>query len=332
MSSGISIPIDGDDTRIRGKLARIKRDAASAGQSFSRAARAGGAMGGPVGGVFTRGLGGFAGGMGWGMAGAASLAAGAGVRAFMAWDDRNVSRARASFARDQEQATIAKTVVERVQQRNASGASFGAMARRAIVQSGRPEDSLSMQASGREFGLTGSQVLSAYNAAGATKVPVQDILYGMSSGMIGESGDEVAENIRKFGGDADSAIGAAAGHGAYTARENMKVLLNSPVGKNILNAASAGVDVDAASYDALRNGDTAAARRASAKDEMDPAAKLNAENLAKWDAVQGSLLAASAAQSSFAAFLKDLMGIMGGEGSERRKLSEHSQTRPADKE
>lgn len=335
MSSGFSIPIDGDDTRIRGKLARIKRDAAQAGQSFSRAARAGGAMGGPVGGVFTRGLGGFAGGMGWGMAGAASLAAGAGVRAFMAWDDRNVNRARASFARDQEQATVAKTVIERIQRRDAGGASFNALARRSIVQSGRAVDPGSMRVQGRQYGLTGSQVLSAHNAAWTTKVPVDDILYGMASSIIGDSGDAVAENIMNFGGDVNAAIGASAGHGALSASQNMKVLLSDEYGStgwNILTSGSAKGEVDEAAYAAFLAGRTAAAGRAMADDEMNPAAKLNAANDARWEAARGSLLAAAAAQSTFAAFLKDVMAIMGGEGSERSKLNAHSQTRPADKE
>lgn len=281
-------------------------------------------MGGPAGSVFTRGLGGFAGGMGWGMAGAGLLAAGMGVRAFFEGDRQRVAAAVAREQRTIDRETTGRTIAERVQARAAGGLKFAGSLTR-IIARGRTDQIPDIVAGGKRYGLSPERSLSAMDAADRFKVDPLMLMEGLESGLLGDSPEGVAKKIRASNG-LDNAVAAEMGVGRKEARTMIDRVSQSGFAQNIRNAQTAMAPVEEDQMFSLLNNETAAALSQTAQDAMDPAAKLARDAMEKFRNAERLLRAAADEQGAIASLFATFGEVMGGQGSAQDLLNRHRRT------
>jgi hypothetical protein len=318
MSDGITIPIDGDDTKIRGKLARVKREAAGAGKAFGQAGAQAARVGGAAGGALGRGIGGFsqggaAGFLGLGLAGGGML-----LSAFLQRDGERQTLARERESRNQGRAADARSVMKAKDDLAAGGLNFLGAARR-IISRGNLGKVGKTVGRGQSYGMNTMQSLGALEASESTGVGTEDIFAGMATGLIGESPSEVAGNIQKFNG-LNNAVSALTGKSLDEAQQFVD---NAALGGlKMKRASGAMVDVEMTQLTALLGGETARVMENQARDTLDPGRKLMLDASQKMMDSVNLQRAAADAQSGVAAMLAEMGRVVGlSEGSAARKLA-----------
>ncbi len=320
MSEGVTIPLDVDDTRARGKVARLKRDAADAGREYGRAGSQAARIGGVAGGALGRSLGGFAQGGAAGLIGLGATAAGLGLNAFLQRNTERITEAVARETRQQGREAIQRTVMDRNDARAAGGVKFASVARR-IVSGGYDRGTVrNALATGTDYGLTTTESLDTLELSKRTGVDQHDVQVGLASGRLGDSPEEVAKNIRKFNG-LHNAVMAIQNVNSAEATEMIQKTTEVGRGQNIARATSGMNPVSESQLADLMSGKTADAVARQAKDELNPAAKLMEQaSQVLMDNVR-NLQAAANAESTLAGILKEMGRVVGlSEGSASRAL------------
>lgn len=320
MSDGIVIPIDGDDTAIKGKLARVKRQAADAGKAFGNASSQASKVGGAAGGAMARGLGGFQQGMGAGALGLGLAGGGMLVSAFLQRDGERQTMARDREARIQARASDARTVMQAKDTLAAGGLNFLGAARR-IISSGADKNRVAAAVrGGKSVGLGLADSLGVMEAADATGVSMQDIQTGIATGQMGTDPAAVAANIQKYNG-LHNALAATMNVSTEEAGNMISRTLSDTRSGKLARAGSAMSPVEQAAMAALESGDTARVLENQAKDTLNPGAKLAAEAAQKAFETMNQLRAAADAQSGLSALLAEMGRVIGlSGGSATRQL------------
>lgn len=321
MSDGINIPIDGDDSKIRFKLARIKREAADAGRSFGSASSQVGRVGGPAGGAVGRAIGGFQQGSGAGVLGLGLTAFGIGVNTFLQRDSERMTLARDREARAQGRAADARSVMKAKDDLAAGGLNFLGAARR-IISSGADKNRVASAINGgKRAGLGIAESLASMEASDVTGVSMQDIQTGIATGQMGTDPLQVAQTIQKFSG-LHNALAATLNVSTEEAGSMVSRTLTDVRSGKLARAGAALSPVEQAQLDALMGGDTARVLEKQAKDTLNPGAKLAADAAQKAMDTVNQLQAAAASQSSLGAILAEMGRVIGmSEGSATRQLA-----------
>lgn len=321
MSDGIVIPIDGDDTKIRGKLARVKREAAGAGRAFGQAGAQAARVGGPAGGALGRGVGGFSQGMGAGFLGLGLAGGGMLLSSFLQRDGERQTMAREREARNQSRAADARSVMKAKDDLAAGGINFLGAARRIISRGEDPGLLRHKIGVGKNYGLSMAESLSAVDFAQTNGADSGAVMLGMATGVLGSTPAEVGANIQKFNG-VQNAVAALGNMSLDQAGAVIDRVHNDPRSKNIARAGSAMTPVEQAQMDALMGGDTARVLEGQARDTLDPGRKLMLDASQKAMDTMNQLRAAAESQSGLAAVLAEMGRVVGlSDGSSARKLA-----------
>lgn len=321
MADGINIPIDGDDTKIRGKLRRIKSESASAGRAFGQAQAQAARLGGPAGGALGRGVGGFQGGLAAGAIGLGATAVGLGLNALMDRDAGRIRVAQAAERRRQDESATARTVMDARDRIAAGGMQWQGAARR-LISSGVGRNAVAAnRATGERYGLSEEQILSTMEVSRESGVSTLDISQALATGYWNDPG-KAAEDLRRFNG-LSGALSATRRMSPGDADATIDRMLTDPRMRNVNAAGAAGNPVARAELDALTSGDTARVLRNQAADTLNPGPRLAAEAAAKAFETVTQLQAAAAAQSALGALLSEMGRVVGmGDGSAARALAE----------
>lgn len=320
MGDGITIPLDVDDTKARAKVGRLKRDAADAGREYGKAGRQAARAAGPAGRTFGRAVGGFENGVGAGLVGLGLAAAGVGINAFLARDAERVTAAKEREQRVQGREAMARTVIEKTDQRAAGGANFIEAARRMISRGASNSDIQAGFKTGKSMGITTSEALDAMDVSSETGVSEKDIMIGMSTGIFGNDASHIADTIIKNNG-LRNAIAAKKGITSEQAFGVISNALNPDNAVNVNRAATAQNPVMESQLSDLFSGKTANVLEQGARDEMDPATALMIKAAKAADDTVRQLRAAADAQGVIAATLSEMGRVIGlSEGSAQRAL------------
>jgi hypothetical protein len=321
MSDGIVIPLDVDDTKAKGKVARLKKDAKDAGKAYGQAGSQMARMGGPAGGALGRSIGGFqqggmAGAIGLGMAGGGML-----LSAFLQRDGERMTMAKDREARIQARAADARSVMKSKDDLAAGGLNFLGAARR-IISSGTDKNRVASAISGgTRAGLGAAESLASMEASDQTGVSLQDIQTGIATGQMGTDPIKVAQNIQKFNG-LHNALAATMNVSPEAAGNMISRTLTDVRSGNLARAGAAMTPVEQAQLDALMGGDTYRVLEGRAKDTLNPGAKLAAEAAQKMMDSVNQLRAAADAQSTVGALLAEMGRVVGlSDGSAARQLA-----------
>jgi hypothetical protein len=322
MSDGIVIPLDVDDTKAKGKVARLKKDAAAAGKAYGQAGSQMARMGGPAGGALGRSIGGFqqgigAGALGLGMAGGGML-----LSAFLQRDGERMAMARDREARIQSRAADARTVMKAKDDLAAGGASYLQTIRSAGFRGVGTETLKGYTSMANDWGLSSEQGLGIWEAANDNQgVDPNDIAKGLAAGVLGNDPKTVAASILKFNG-LNNAIAASENispEQAGAAIESMRTNPLSLVAGEIGNAMN---PVQNAQIDYALSGDTARVLENQARDTLDPGRKLMLDASQKAMDTVNQLQAAAASQSALGALLAEMGRVVGlSDGSAARQLA-----------
>jgi hypothetical protein len=321
MSDGIVIPLDVDDTKAKGKIARLKNDAAQAGKAYGQAGSQMARMGGPAGGALGRSIGGFQQGAGAGVLGLGLAGGGALLSAFLQRDGERMTMAKDREARIQARAADARSVMKSKDDLAAGGLNFLGAARR-IISSGADKNRVRGAISGgKRAGLGAAESLASMEASDATGVSMQDIQTGIATGQMGTDPMAVAQNIQKYNG-LHNALAATAGVSVDEAGSMINRTLTDARSGNLSRAGSAMTPVELAQLDALlEKGDTARVLERQAKDTLNPGAKLAADAAQKMMDSVAQLRAAADAQSTVGALLAEMGRVVGlSDGAATRQL------------
>lgn len=321
MSDGIVIPIDGDDTRIRGKLKRVKKESAEAGRAFGSAQSQAARVGGPAGGAIGRAIGGFQQGSGAGVLGLGLAGAGALLSSFLQRDGERMTMARDREARSQARAADARSVMKAKDDLAAGGLNFLGAARR-IISSGADKNRVQGAISGgKRAGLGAAESLASMEASDATGVSMQDIQTGIATGQMGTDPMAVAQNIQKYNG-LHNALAATLNVSTEEAGAMVSRTLTDVRSGKLARAGSALSPVEQAQLDALMGGETARVLEGQAKDTLNPGARLAAEASQRAMNTMNQLQAAAAEQSALGALLAEMGRVVGlSDGSATRQLA-----------
>ena len=313
--SDTTISFDADTAKAEAKLKALKRSAERTGQSFG-AAQAGalaGRFGGPAGGVASRFLGGGA--LGMGMA-----AAGFGVNAFLAADERRVQMAREAAARQSSRDATARSVLEKTDARAAGGVSQAGSAMRMIALGTDKSRRKTALATGSKYGLTTEQTYAAMEAARRSGVSELDIMLGV--GLAGDTPEQVAQNILANNG-LQNAIASSMQLTGDEASAALDRRLTDPRARNVARATSGRNVVAESQMDDLTSGRTADAIKRDVWAEMNPAAVAMGEASVKAQETLSALQAAASAQGLVAGALAEVGRLLGiSQGSASRQLAE----------
>lgn len=322
MSDGLVIPIDGDDTRIRGKLARVKKEAAEAAKKWREGVGTAARVGGPAGGVIGRAFGGFGQSSAMGYAGLSLTAAGLGLNSFLQRDAERVNAARSREQAVQGRDAQARTVLDRREASAADGMSFVQSLRAASFRGGSLNTIRGYTKMANEFGLTTTQGLEIYDAASQFQgVNPEDIAKGLITGVMGTSAKDVAGQIQKFGG-LTNALAATQNMTTAQAQSSLDNLVGNPLAIAAAEASGAMNPALDRQLQDLISGETARVMRGKANDELNPAARLAQEASQKVMDTVNQLTAAANAQSSVAALLSEIGRVIGlSEGSASRAVT-----------
>lgn len=321
MSDGIVIPLDVDDSRAKGKIARLKNDAAQAGKAYGQAGSQMARMGGPAGGALGRSIGGFQQGIGAGAVGLGMAGGGMLLSAFLQRDGERMAMAKDREARIQARAADARTVMKSKDDLAAGGLNFLSVARR-IISNGTDRNSINDAVNGgKRMGMGFGDSIASLEAADKTGVSMNDIQLGIATGQLGDDPMQVAASIQKYNG-LTNAIAATANISTDEASAKIDRTLTNAKSKNLAGAGAAMSSVEQAAYDALENGDTARVLGQQAKDTLNPGAKLAAEAAQKMMDSVNQLRAAADAQSTVGALLAEMGRVVGlSDGSAARQLA-----------
>jgi hypothetical protein len=321
MSDGVVIPLDVDDTRAKGKIAKLKADAASAGKAYGQAGAQMARVGGPAGGALGRSIGGFqqgvgAGALGLGMAGGGML-----LSAFLQRDGERMTMAKDREARIQARASDARSVMKSKDDLAAGGLNFLGAARR-IISSGTDKNRVAGAIrGGKSVGMSAADSLASMEAADATGVSMQDIQTGIATGQMGTDPMAVAQNIQKNNG-LHNALAATMNISPDAAGDMISRTLTDARSGRLARAGGAMSPVEQAQLDALMGGDTARVLENQAKDTLNPGAKLAADAAQKAMDTVNQLSAAAASQSALGGILAEMGRVIGlSDGSASRQLA-----------
>jgi hypothetical protein len=321
MSDGIVIPLDVDDSKAKGKIARLKKDAGDAGRAYGQAGSNMARMGGPAGGIMSRGLGGFASGTASGLAGLTATAVGIGLNALMARDSERVAAAREREVRAQARESIARNAMERTDQMKAGGASFLQTIRSAGFRGVGVETLKGYTSMANDWGLSSEQGVGIWEAANDNKgVDPNDIAKGLAAGVLGNDPKAVAASIMKFNG-LNNAIAAAENISPEQAGAAVEAMRSNPLSIAAGEIGNAMNPVQNAQIDAAINGDAGASLRRQAKDILNPAQKMMVEAATSAFNVVKQLQAAAADQGDVARRILETANFFAlGEGSANQQL------------
>lgn len=321
MSDGVVIPLDVDDTRAKGKVARLKRDAASAGREYGRAGAQAARVGGAAGGMMGRALGGFAQGGAAGAVGLGLTVAGAGLAGFLARDREGVAAATNRAVRQQTEAANFRAAQENRDQVSAGGLSFAQKIRRANTGGASNATLQAYTGMATEAGLTSSEGLDIFDAANKYQgVDPSDIARAMRTGVFG-SADEAASSIKQYNG-LNNAVAAAANMTPEQAGFTIERQENDPGMKSIGRAVSAMNKVEEKQIKDLLGGETARVMENTAADTLYPEKKLMLQAAQAANDSMERLRAAADSQGIIAGALAEAGRLIGmSEGSEARKLT-----------
>lgn len=322
---GITIPLDVDDTQAKGKVARLKRDAAAAGREYGRAGAQAARIGGAAGGIAGRALGGFAQGGAAGALGLGLTVAGAGLAGFLARDREGVSAAVNRTIRQQGEAANFRTAQEKRDQVAAGGLSFAQRIRRANTYGASNATLEGFTKLATEAGLTSVEGLDIFEAANKNQgVDPSDIARAMRTGVFG-SAEEAASAIKKNNG-LNNAVAAAANMTPEQAGFTIE-RQEADIGmRNIGKAAAAMNPVAEQQIKDLLGGETARALRNVADDTLHPEKKLMIQAAQAANDSMEKLRAAADAQGTIAALLGEAGRVIGmSEGSAARALANGAQ-------
>lgn len=321
MSDGVVIPLDVDDTRAKAKVARLKKDAASAGKAYGQAGSQMARIGGAAGGALGRSIGGFQQGLGAGAIGLGMAGGGMLLSAFLQRDGERMVMARDREARIQSRASDARTVMKAKDDLAAGGLNFLGAARR-IISSGTDKNRVATAVrGGKSVGMGLADSLGSMEASDATGVSMRDIQTGIATGQMGTDPMAVAQKIQKFNG-LYNALAATLDISPDAAGDMVSRTLTDARSGKIARAGSAMSPVEQAQLDALMGGDTARVLEGQAKDTLNPGAKLAADAAQKMMDSVNQLRAAADAQSTVGALLAEMGRVIGmSEGSASRKLA-----------
>jgi hypothetical protein len=320
MPDGIVIPLDVDDTKAKGKVARLKADASAAGKAYGNASSQAARVGGAAGGALGRSIGGFQQGAGAGVLGLGLAGGGALLSAFLQRDGERMTMAKDREARIQARAADARSVMKSKDDLAAGGLNFLGAARR-IISSGTDKNRVSTAIrGGKSMGMGAAESLASMEASDATGVSMQDIQTGIATGQMGTDPMDVAQNIQKYNG-LHNAIAASANVSADEAGKMVSRTLTDARSGKLARAGGAMAPVEQAQLDALMSGDTARVMENQAKDTLNPGAKLAAAAAQKAMDTVSQLQAAAASQSALGAILAEMGRVVGlSDGAATRQL------------
>jgi hypothetical protein len=321
MSEGIVIPIDGDTSKIDGKLRKVKKDSAAAGKAFGQAGSQAARFGGAGGGAMGRALGGFQQGGAAGVLGLGLTGAGVALNAFLQRDAERVAAAKAAVVRGQERDARAREASDRMDQLKAGGLAYAQRISRMAFLGGSTNTLKGYTSMAGDYGLTPEQGLDIYDAANENQgVDPNDIALGMATGVLGGSAKDVAQNIQKFNG-LRNAIAANANMTTDQADAALESFRENPLALAAANANRAMNPVENAKIEALVSGETTRVLNAQAADMLNPGARLAAEASRKSMETVAQMQAAADSQSTVAALLAEMGRVIGmSEGSASRQL------------
>lgn len=304
MSDGVIIPLDVDDAKAKAKFYKLKKQAGDVGKALnaaqvgSVAARMGGG-----GGAIGRALGGFSIGAGMGFAGAGLAASGMLLSRAMNVEAGNTARAQAGVKRVHDSEDMMRRISDKRATLEAGGLSFAGKIARATY---RKESVTGVGQRGADFGLTPDQMLDV-NAAAMPGASSTDVAKGLATGMIGNSADEVAKNIKKSGG-LFRALAVATKVSPKQAESDYASFMSNPVTKNAMAANVASGLSQQTQINALATGKTTAAVMASESDKMNPEKREREEAYRAARRVADLLDAAAKEQSKYSDIMKSLAG------------------------
>jgi hypothetical protein len=320
MSDGIVIPLDVDDTKAKGKIARLKKDAGQAGKALGQASSQAARVGGAGGGALARGIGGFQQGTGAGVLGLGLAGGGMLLSSFLQRDGERMTMAKDREARIQARAADARSVMKSKDDMAAGGLNFLGAARR-IISSGADKNRVQGAISGgKRAGLGAAESLASMEASDATGVSMQDIQTGIATGQMGTDPMAVAQNIQKYNG-LHNALAATLNVSTEEAGNMISRTLTDVRSGKLNRAGSALSPVEQAQLDALMGGDTARVLENQARDTLDPGRKLMLDASQKAMDTVNQLQAAAASQSALGAILAEMGRVVGlSNGAATREL------------